>query len=260
MLTERPPHCSLFTTASRQYLPGVATLLSSFQQRSGLGCVLSLLWHDSIPDTLLVPAQVQLLRCAAHPLQLHLLRADDSRVELYLAYAAAHHASPSSLLKLELLLGSAAAAAAPAAAATSIWMDSDFLVLSDMRHVLMSGAPPSGTSSQWMLHGSGEKSNSSRSINCGLLVMQGGPPAEARRAVNETLSMRRPVIRSWCRVLVAGELRGVRQCGDQVLLRLSLARWIRVHLDCMPYGAGSNAAVPPSPTCFHGCGQAPTLP
>lgn len=220
--------CALHSAASLRYLPGLAVLLSSFAQRGGLNCSVTLFWHESVNDTVLNEHDLGFLRCAAsRARRVELRRADDARMALYAAYAAAQRASRSALLKLELLLGEASANTA-----LSLWMDADFLVLRTLRNVHDSLFQAAAGRAAWMLHGSGLTSTAP--LNTGFFALCGVPPPEVRTAINETLAMRRRLPASSCRVLRAGE---ARQCGDQALLRYALRRTgataghIRVHTD-----------------------------
>ena len=148
------PRCTLYSAASRKYLPGLAVLASSFRRLSMLdGCTMQLFWHENVSDSILSEDDLRLLRCSWNGSSLSLRRADDARMALYLAYAAANAASPSSLLKLELLLEDyevllseqeetdGNAVFVQAAGQTRLpdhlrlWMDADFLVLGDLLHV-----------------------------------------------------------------------------------------------------------------------------
>ena len=121
--------CQYAFVASRHYFPGLLVVLYSLlEQHRGLpDCrALTLIWHPSLADTVLQPAQRRAIEClaTAHGRQLDYLAADDARLRIWSQLPSRDSSSAVlGMLKLEVLF------AAQADDRVVVYIDSDMLVL-----------------------------------------------------------------------------------------------------------------------------------
>ena len=207
--------CRVYTAASLNFLPGIATLLSSFTAHGGLACTVVLLHHGDVPDSQLSAHNMSYLGCAAHPLRIARQKVDDRRMRLFSSFASAHYSSAHALMKLELLF-----AAEPTSndSALRIWMDGDMLVRRPLWPL------ETVSSSRWRLHVSTPAGG--RNINSGFFALPGPAPASAQEVLTAGLHSQAP-LPSGCRPATGPNQTRVTQCDDQAVLRFFVASKLR---------------------------------
>ena len=172
------PPCTVYSSASQAFVPGLEVLLASLRRRSGLACDVVLYWHPRVADSVMTEAQLARLRCAAGPLRVSLLRADDARVQRY-ASVRGPSASAQSLLRVETLHEPRGGLA--------LWLDADMLVVGSLRpiaHAVLRAA----RQSRWQLHGSVPAEPGAKNyLNAGFMAFRAPAPRALVAAVDAQL-------------------------------------------------------------------------
>mmetsp|Transcript_28047 Transcript_28047/g.92237 ORF Transcript_28047/g.92237 Transcript_28047/m.92237 type:complete len:848 (+) Transcript_28047:858-3401(+) len=203
------PECTVYSSASQAFTPGLEVLLASMRRRSGLACSAVLYWHPLVPDSMMTAAQLDRIKCAAGQLHVSLARADDGRVRRYAAVRGPS-ATAQSLLRVETLHEQRGGLA--------IWLDADMLVVGSLRpiaHAVLRAT----RQWRWQLHGSQLAAPGAYNyLNAGFMAFRAPAPAALLRAVDAQLDK------------MVGEAR-FHPTPSQNLLNdvLPLGGWLTVH-------------------------------
>ena len=152
------PSCAIFSVASQGYLAGLEVLLASLRSNGNSSCEIRLLWHPTVPDSVLTAAEVLRLRCAAGALTakrlslpsahdgphlpLVMVRVDDTRMQSYLDVVGPA-GTAQAMMKLEAL---------HAHSGLVMWLDADMLVLGSLDRITQTVRNASAAA--WQVHGS----------------------------------------------------------------------------------------------------------
>lgn len=148
-----PPLCAYAFTASRNWLVGVLTLVSSLQSSNGPQsplCGYRILWHPELADTVFTPGERELVETVAgHPKRVQWVRVNSTRLQQYQRLPYMREGALQSLVKLELFF-------TPHTEARSIvFLDVDMLVMHNLTFVHSAVlADWRNTETPWRLHGS----------------------------------------------------------------------------------------------------------